>query len=166
MITVPAGVRIYLACGATDMRRGFDGLSVMAQEVLKQDPFSGAVFCFRGRRGRSHQGSVLGRAGLLPVRQAAGEGPLHLAGDEGGLSYADAGAALDAVGRAGVAGSTTNVAADAGGIVWRSLVCDDWTRSKIGREADRSACMPRTPDELPDDIAAAQSGCCWRRMPR
>jgi transposase len=51
MITIPAGVRIYLACGATDMRRGFDGLSVMAQQVLKQDPFSGAIFCFRGKRG-------------------------------------------------------------------------------------------------------------------
>jgi transposase len=51
VLTVPAGIRIYVACGATDMRRGFDSLSVMAQEVLKQDPFSGAVFCFRGRRG-------------------------------------------------------------------------------------------------------------------
>ena len=50
MITVPAGVRIYLACGVTDMRRGFDGLSMLAQETLKQDPFSGAVFCLRGRR--------------------------------------------------------------------------------------------------------------------
>jgi len=48
VLTAPAGVRIYLACGATDMRRGFDSLSVMAQEVLKQDPFSGAMFCFRG----------------------------------------------------------------------------------------------------------------------
>ena len=33
------------------LRRGFDGLSIMAQDVLKQDPFSGALFCFRGRRG-------------------------------------------------------------------------------------------------------------------
>jgi transposase len=39
VITVPAGVKIYLACGITDMRRGFDGLSIMAQDVLKQDPF-------------------------------------------------------------------------------------------------------------------------------
>lgn len=31
MITIPAGVKIYLACGVTDMRRGFDGLSIMAQ---------------------------------------------------------------------------------------------------------------------------------------
>jgi transposase len=51
MITVPARVRIYLACGATDMRRGFDSLAMLAQEVLKQDPFSGHLFCFRGRRG-------------------------------------------------------------------------------------------------------------------
>jgi hypothetical protein len=29
VITIPAGVRIYLACGVTDMRRGFDGLSIM-----------------------------------------------------------------------------------------------------------------------------------------
>ena len=36
MLTVPAGVRIYLACGATDMRKGFDSLSVLAQQVLKQ----------------------------------------------------------------------------------------------------------------------------------
>ena len=31
MISIPAGGRIYLACGATDMRRGFDGLAVMVQ---------------------------------------------------------------------------------------------------------------------------------------
>lgn len=36
MITVPAGVRIYLACGVTDMRKGFDSLAMLAQEVLKQ----------------------------------------------------------------------------------------------------------------------------------
>jgi transposase len=40
VITVPAGVRIYLACGATDMRKGFDSLSVMAREVLKEDPYT------------------------------------------------------------------------------------------------------------------------------
>jgi len=51
MITIPAGVRIHLACGATDMRRGFDGLSMLVQEVLRHDPFSGHLFAFRGRRG-------------------------------------------------------------------------------------------------------------------
>lgn len=51
MITIPAGVKIYLACGVTDMRRGFDGLSILAQDALRLDPFSGAIICFRGRRG-------------------------------------------------------------------------------------------------------------------
>ena len=43
MITIPAGVHIYLACGVTDMRKGFDSLSLLAQEVLKQNPYSGAT---------------------------------------------------------------------------------------------------------------------------
>jgi transposase len=51
MITVPAGVRVYLALGPTDMRKGFDGLSELAQEVLRKDPFSGHLFVFRGKRG-------------------------------------------------------------------------------------------------------------------
>jgi transposase len=37
--------------GVTDMRKGFDGLATLAQEVLKLDPFSGHFFIFRGRRG-------------------------------------------------------------------------------------------------------------------
>ena len=51
MIAIPAGVRIYLAMGPTDMRKGFDGLSMLAQELLKKDPFSGHLFVFRGKRG-------------------------------------------------------------------------------------------------------------------
>jgi transposase len=48
----PSGtVRVYLACGPTDMRKGFDGLAAAAQEHLRQDPCSGAVFAFRGKRG-------------------------------------------------------------------------------------------------------------------
>ena len=48
---LPAGTRVWLAAGVTDMRKGFDSLAVQAQTVLGQDPFSGHVFCFRGRRG-------------------------------------------------------------------------------------------------------------------
>ncbi|SBW09758.1 conserved hypothetical protein [uncultured Alphaproteobacteria bacterium] len=51
MIGVPAGARIHLAMSVTDMRKGFDGLAVLAQTVLRQDPFSGNFFIFRGRRG-------------------------------------------------------------------------------------------------------------------
>jgi hypothetical protein len=47
----PPGARVWLAAGATDMRRGFDGLARQVQEALGQDPFSGQMFVFRGRRG-------------------------------------------------------------------------------------------------------------------
>lgn len=51
MIAPGPAARIYLACGATDMRKGFDGLAVLVQQVLAEDPHSGAVFAFRGKRG-------------------------------------------------------------------------------------------------------------------
>jgi transposase len=51
MITVPAGVRVYLGMGPTDMRKGIDGLSMLVQELLNLDPFCGHLFAFRGRRG-------------------------------------------------------------------------------------------------------------------
>ncbi len=38
MIPLPPSTRIFLACGATDMRKGFDGLAVMTQQVLEQSP--------------------------------------------------------------------------------------------------------------------------------
>jgi transposase len=51
MIPVPSGVRVWLATGHTDMRKGFPGLAVLVQETLKRDPFDGNLFIFRGRRG-------------------------------------------------------------------------------------------------------------------
>jgi transposase len=51
MMGLPAGTQIWLAAGVTDLRRGFTGLSGMVQTKLEQDPFSGHVFLFRGRRG-------------------------------------------------------------------------------------------------------------------
>lgn len=51
MIALPSGARIWLACGFTDLRNGFDGLSGLVQTQLAEDPFSGQLFVFRGRRG-------------------------------------------------------------------------------------------------------------------
>lgn len=51
MIPLPPSARVYLACGATDMRKGIDGLAVLAQQVLAENPHSGALFAFRGKRG-------------------------------------------------------------------------------------------------------------------
>ena len=51
MIGLPAGTRIWIAAGVTNLRRGFTGLSGMVQTALQKNPFSGHVFVFRGRRG-------------------------------------------------------------------------------------------------------------------
>ena len=51
MIGLPANTRVWLAAGHTDMRRGFNGLAAMVQTALADNPFSGHVFVFRGRRG-------------------------------------------------------------------------------------------------------------------
>lgn len=51
MMGIPPGVRVWLVAGVTDMRRGFDGLCALVQTALKEDPFSGQLFVFRGRRG-------------------------------------------------------------------------------------------------------------------
>jgi transposase len=50
MIPVPSGVHVWIATGATDMRRGFNGLALQVQEVLKRDPHAGDLFAFRGKR--------------------------------------------------------------------------------------------------------------------
>jgi transposase len=51
MIPVPGGVRVWLAVGHTDMRRGMNGLALQVQEAMKRDPHAGDLYVFRGRRG-------------------------------------------------------------------------------------------------------------------
>lgn len=51
MITVGTGVRVWLATGHTDMRKGFGSLTLLVQETLKRDPHAGDLYVFRGRRG-------------------------------------------------------------------------------------------------------------------
>jgi transposase len=51
MIPVPSGVRVWLAVGRTDMRRGMNGLALQVQEALGRDPHAGDLYVFRGVRG-------------------------------------------------------------------------------------------------------------------
>ena len=50
MTLLPSGVRVHMALGYTDMRKGLDGLAMLVQSVLREDPFSGHLFAFRGRK--------------------------------------------------------------------------------------------------------------------
>jgi transposase len=53
MIGFGSATRVYLAAGATDMRKGFDGLYGMVRDRLRIDPLSGHLFVFcNGRRNR------------------------------------------------------------------------------------------------------------------
>lgn len=51
MIPVPSGVRVWLAVGRTDRRRGMNGLALQVQQALGRDPHAGDLYVFRGARG-------------------------------------------------------------------------------------------------------------------
>lgn len=42
--------QVYLACGATDLRKSIDGLAALVQEVFSLNPFSPCLFVFCNRR--------------------------------------------------------------------------------------------------------------------
>ena len=51
MIPLPTGVRVWIAAGHTDMRRGMRSLALQVQEALNRDPHAGDLYVFRGRSG-------------------------------------------------------------------------------------------------------------------
>jgi len=51
VIGVPSGMRVWIAAGVTDLRKGMDGLAGLVETALGERPFSGDVFAFRGKRG-------------------------------------------------------------------------------------------------------------------
>ena len=51
MIGLGGATKVFLATGATDMRKGFDGLYALARDRIGEDPLSGHLFVFRSRRG-------------------------------------------------------------------------------------------------------------------
>lgn len=71
MTLLPPGVKVRLAYGYTDLRKGMDGLAVLVQEVLQQDPFSGHLFVFRGRKAN------LIKIVAFPVSRQANVSRLH-----------------------------------------------------------------------------------------
>lgn len=50
MLSLPPSVRLFVARGATDMRKSFDTLAALVVEVVEQDPQSGHLFLFVNRR--------------------------------------------------------------------------------------------------------------------
>ena len=50
MLSIPRSTRVFLATEPTDLRKGFDGLFTLVENVIQQDPFSGHLFVFRNQR--------------------------------------------------------------------------------------------------------------------
>ena len=69
MLTLPPSVRIYLARGSTDIRKGIDGLCALARDVVGEDPFSGHLFAFLNRRKNHVKMLVWTRGGFMIVQK-------------------------------------------------------------------------------------------------
>ncbi len=93
MLTLPPSVRIFVATGATDLRRSVDGLSAVVRDRFGLDPLCGHLFLFRNRRGDRLKILVWDRSGFWVLYKRlergtfswpAGEqmGPLELRTDE------------------------------------------------------------------------------------
>lgn len=78
---LPAGTRIWIVAGITDMRNGFIGLASKVQNTLKDNPFSGQVFIFRGRWGDMIKALWADANGLCLFIKTTGKGALRLAGE-------------------------------------------------------------------------------------
>lgn len=51
MITIPPGLKVYVATKPMDMRKSFDGMAGLVKEQIKENPFSGHIFVFCSKRG-------------------------------------------------------------------------------------------------------------------
>ncbi len=122
MITLPTGTRIWIIAGITDMRCGFNGLASKVQNTLKDAPFSGHIFVFRGRSGKMVKILWADRDGLCLFAKRTGTGPLRLAGNPGRESAPDASSVIHATGGDRMATSQTD----------RTARHPDITRDKTG----------------------------------
>jgi transposase len=67
MINAPAGARVLLATRPVDFRKGAHGLAALAAEVLREDPFSGAVIVYRAKRADRLKILVWDSSGLVLI---------------------------------------------------------------------------------------------------
>ena len=116
MIPVPSGVRVWLATGVTDMRRGMNTLTLQVQEDLGRDPHAGDLYVFRGRRGDLVKILWHDGLGISLYAKRLGAGPALVAIDGGRGGIDQRGATRLPAGRDRVAQPGAHLAAVAGGL--------------------------------------------------
>ena len=116
MIPMPSGVRVWIATGHTDMRRGMQGLALQVQEQLKRDPHGGDLYIFRGRRGDLAKILWHDGVGLSLYAKRLDRGKFIWPSAKGGVVSISAGADGLHAGRNRLAESATDVAAEERGL--------------------------------------------------
>lgn len=78
MLTLPHTVKVYVAAGPVDLRRGFDGLAAATREVVRMDPMSGHLFAFLNRRKNRIKILLWDRSGYLLLYKRLSRGTFSL----------------------------------------------------------------------------------------
>ena len=66
MLQITPQMKILVAVEPADFRKGIDGLVRVCKDSLQQDPFAGAVFVFRNRRGTAFSAGDPDRTAAAP----------------------------------------------------------------------------------------------------
>lgn len=78
MLTLPHGVRIFVALDPVDMRKSFDGLSALVEHHLGLDPLSGNLVLFRNRRGNLMKLIFYDRSGFTIIFKRLEQGTFQI----------------------------------------------------------------------------------------
>jgi transposase len=78
MLSLPPSVKVYLAVDPVDMRKGVDALANVVRYVVRQEPMSGHLFVFRGRRGHMIRVLFWDRNGWALYTKRLERGVFHL----------------------------------------------------------------------------------------
>ena len=163
MIPIPSGVRVWIATGHTDMRRGMQSLALTVQESLKRDPHAGDLYIFRGRRGD-----------LVKILWHDGLGMSLYAKrlDRGKFIWPSASAGAVSISAAQMAymlegidwrKSTTKLEAAERGLSRRNLQLLAFWGVTTRSICDSLRCMDADRDAVPDDIAALKEALAVER---
>lgn len=119
---LPGGkYRVYLATRPLDFRKGHAGLSLVVQTVLGHDPYSGAVFVFRCKRGDSLKCLVWDQTGLVMIYKKLEGGAFQWPKPADGADGADGAIRL----------SPAQVAALVEGLDWKAVRSERRRRPRL-----------------------------------